>query len=56
MSRIPGKDAQLFNRILYVKNLSFKVTTEELFDLFGRFGAIRQIRLYVLRSTSLHIG
>lgn len=33
------------NRILYVKNLSFKVTTEELFDLFGRYGPIRQIRL-----------
>lgn len=33
------------NRILYIKNLSFKVTTEEIFDLFGRYGPIRQIRL-----------
>jgi len=31
--------------ILFVKNLSFKVTSEEMYDLFGRFGAIRQIRL-----------
>lgn len=33
--------------ILFVKNLSFKVTSEEMYDLFGRFGPIRQIRLYV---------
>ena len=33
------------NRILYVKNLPFKITGEELYDLFGRYGAIRQIRL-----------
>lgn len=32
--------------ILFVKNLSFKVTSEEMYDLFGRFGPIRQIRLY----------
>ena len=31
--------------ILFVKNLSFKVTSEEMYDLFGRYGAIRQIRL-----------
>ncbi|KAK9382848.1 splicing factor 3B subunit 6-like protein [Kockiozyma suomiensis] len=33
------------NRILFVKNLSYNVTSEELYDLFGRFGSIRQIRL-----------
>ncbi|KAK9467585.1 hypothetical protein V1512DRAFT_261522 [Lipomyces arxii] len=33
------------NRILFVKNLSYTVTSEELYDLFGKFGAIRQIRL-----------
>lgn len=33
------------NRIVYVKNLPFKVTTEEMFDLFARYGPIRQIRL-----------
>ncbi|KAJ1678758.1 Splicing factor 3B subunit 6 [Spiromyces aspiralis] len=33
------------NRILYVKNLPFKITSEEMYDLFGQYGAIRQIRL-----------
>lgn len=33
------------SRILYVKSLPFKITSEEMFDIFGRFGAIRQIRL-----------
>eukprot|EP00698_Gefionella_okellyi_P005284 TRINITY_DN14814_c0_g1_i1.p1 TRINITY_DN14814_c0_g1~~TRINITY_DN14814_c0_g1_i1.p1 ORF type:complete len:114 (+),score=13.81 TRINITY_DN14814_c0_g1_i1:137-478(+) len=33
------------NRILYVRNLPFKLTPEELFDVFGKFGAVRQIRV-----------
>ncbi|KAJ1663967.1 Splicing factor 3B subunit 6 [Coemansia sp. RSA 1813] len=33
------------NRILLVKNLSFKITSEEMYDLFGKYGAIRQIRM-----------
>ncbi|KAK9455818.1 hypothetical protein V1511DRAFT_316512 [Dipodascopsis uninucleata] len=33
------------NRILFVKNLSYNVTSEELYELFGKFGSIRQIRL-----------
>ncbi|KAL6167384.1 hypothetical protein ACJQWK_06817 [Exserohilum turcicum] len=32
------------HRALFVKNLSFNVTPEELFDLFGKFGPVRQIR------------
>ncbi|KAJ1854836.1 Splicing factor 3B subunit 6 [Coemansia sp. RSA 1822] len=32
------------NRILLVKNLPFKITPDEMFDLFGKYGAIRQIR------------
>ena len=32
-------------RVLYVKSLPFKITTEDLYDIFGKFGAIRQIRL-----------
>jgi len=40
-SRLPPE----VNRILYVRNLPFKITTEELYDLFGKYGAIRQIRL-----------
>ena len=33
------------NRALYVRNLPFKITSEEMYDIFGKFGAIRQIRL-----------
>ncbi|EDV20481.1 Splicing factor 3B subunit 6 [Trichoplax sp. H2] len=33
------------NRILYVRNLPYKITGEELYDIFGKYGAIRQIRL-----------
>lgn len=33
------------NRILYVKNLPFKITSEEMYDIFGKYGAIRQIRI-----------
>jgi pre-mRNA branch site protein p14 len=32
------------NHILFVKNLPYSVTAEELYELFGKFGAIRQIR------------
>lgn len=45
MSVRPGKPTGP-QTILFVKNLSFKVTSEEMYDLFGRFGPIRQIRLY----------
>ncbi|KAM3144425.1 hypothetical protein pb186bvf_003589 [Paramecium bursaria] len=32
------------NRILYVRNLPYKITSEEMYDIFGKYGAIRQIR------------
>lgn len=32
------------NRILYVRNLPYKMSSEEFYDVFGRFGSIRQIR------------
>ena len=32
------------NKIIYVRNLPYKITAEELYDVFGRFGPIRQIR------------
>ena len=32
------------NRFIYVKNLPFKITPEELYDIFGNFGVVRQIR------------
>ncbi|KYQ90877.1 RNA recognition motif-containing protein RRM [Tieghemostelium lacteum] len=33
------------NRILFVKNLPFKITSKDLYEIFGAYGAIRQIRL-----------
>lgn len=33
------------NRILYVKNLPYKITAEDMYDIFGKYGAIRQIRV-----------
>merc|ERR1719162_265974 len=32
------------NRILYVRNLPYKITPDELYDIFGKYGSIRQIR------------
>ncbi|KAF7185780.1 Splicing factor 3B subunit 6-like protein [Pseudocercospora fuligena] len=46
-----GKLAPEVNRALFVKNLSYNVTTEELFDLFGKFGPIRQIRQGIAANT-----
>ncbi|KAL3142246.1 hypothetical protein ABBQ38_002590 [Trebouxia sp. C0009 RCD-2024] len=31
-------------RILYVRNLPFNISSEEMYEIFGRFGAVRQIR------------
>ena len=33
------------NRILFVKNLNYNITGEDLYELFGRYGSIRQIRI-----------
>lgn len=43
MSRTGGKLPE--NRILFVKNCSFKTTGADLYDLFGKYGSIRQIRM-----------
>ena len=32
------------NKIIFVRNLPYKITPEELYDVFGKFGPIRQIR------------
>ncbi|KAK1923351.1 hypothetical protein DB88DRAFT_490855 [Papiliotrema laurentii] len=32
-------------RALFVKNLNFNITGNDLYDLFGKYGPIRQIRL-----------
>mmetsp|Transcript_26470 Transcript_26470/g.86807 ORF Transcript_26470/g.86807 Transcript_26470/m.86807 type:complete len:141 (+) Transcript_26470:67-489(+) len=39
------------NRALYVRNLPRKITAEEMYDIFGKFGAIRQIRLGCTKAT-----
>ncbi|KAF3914773.1 hypothetical protein ABW20_dc0100783 [Dactylellina cionopaga] len=51
MSRSQNKLAPEVNRILFVKNLSYQVSSEELFDLFGKFGPIRQIRQGTANNT-----
>ncbi|VDD74260.1 unnamed protein product [Mesocestoides corti] len=33
------------NRVLLVKNLPYNISAEEMYDLFGKYGAIRQIRV-----------
>eukprot|EP01063_Lacrimia_lanifica_P008681 TRINITY_DN15724_c0_g1_i2.p2 TRINITY_DN15724_c0_g1~~TRINITY_DN15724_c0_g1_i2.p2 ORF type:complete len:147 (+),score=72.68 TRINITY_DN15724_c0_g1_i2:46-441(+) len=33
------------NRILYVRNLPFSIKNEDMFEIFGKFGPIRQIRM-----------
>ncbi|XP_055846333.1 splicing factor 3B subunit 6 [Episyrphus balteatus] len=33
------------NRVLYIRNLPYKITSDEMYDIFGKFGAIRQIRV-----------
>lgn len=33
------------NRVLFVRNLPFSISSEEMYELFGKFGAIRQIRI-----------
>ena len=46
-SRLPPE----VNRILYVRNLPFKITAEELYEIFGKYGAVYQIRLGDTRET-----
>lgn len=33
------------SKIVFVKNLNYTVSSEEMYSLFGQFGAIRQIRV-----------
>ncbi|KAM4059052.1 RNA recognition motif domain-containing protein [Hirsutella rhossiliensis] len=51
MSGRGGKLAPEVNRALFIKNLSYNVTPEELFDLFGKFGPIRQVRQGISNTT-----
>lgn len=38
------------SRILFVRHLPDAISHDELYELFGRFGAIEQIRLYVIEA------
>jgi len=40
-----------FLSALFVKNLSYNVAPEELFELFGKFGPVRQIRQGIANNT-----
>jgi len=33
------------NRILFVKNLNYQISGDDLYELFGRYGQIRQVRI-----------
>jgi pre-mRNA branch site protein p14 len=37
--------------VLFVRNLPFKISSEEMYDIFGKYGALRQIRLGVNSDT-----
>ncbi|KAF2670747.1 pre-mRNA branch site protein p14 [Microthyrium microscopicum] len=50
MSRA-GKLAPEVNRILFVKNLGYNSSAGDLFELFGKFGPIRQIRQGISNDT-----
>ncbi|KAI8922244.1 hypothetical protein DFJ77DRAFT_445861 [Powellomyces hirtus] len=39
------------NRVLFVRNLPFKITAEDMYDLFGKYGPIRQIRVGTATDT-----
>ncbi|PHH70354.1 hypothetical protein CDD80_6065 [Ophiocordyceps camponoti-rufipedis] len=51
MSGRGGKLVPEVDQALFVKNLSYSVTPEELFDLFGKYGPIRQVRQGISPST-----
>jgi len=40
-TRLPSE----VNRILFVRNLPFNITGEQLYGIFGKYGAIWQIRM-----------
>eukprot|EP00842_Homolaphlyctis_polyrhiza_P004333 jgi/Hompol1/4900/HPOL_004010-RA len=39
------------NRILFIRNLPYKITPEDMYDLFGKYGSIRQIRIGTSQDT-----
>eukprot|EP00760_Papus_ankaliazontas_P013540 PhM_4_TR1579/c0_g1_i1/m.98139/K12833/SF3B14; pre-mRNA branch site protein p14 len=49
--RVSARLGPEVNRLLYVRNLPFKINAEALYELFGRFGAIHNIWLGDRRGT-----
>jgi len=47
MARLPPE----VNRILFVKNLPYDISGYELYDIFGKYGPIRQIRVGSRKDT-----
>jgi pre-mRNA branch site protein p14 len=39
------------NRVLYVRNLLFNISSEEMYSIFGKYGVIRQIRVGMSKDT-----
>lgn len=39
------------NRCLFVRNLPFNISSEEMYDIFGKYGPIRQIRVGTSKET-----
>jgi pre-mRNA branch site protein p14 len=37
--------------VLYIRNLPFNMAPEEMYDIFGKFGAVRQIRQGTTKDT-----
>ena len=50
-SSTPLPQTKLQTRILFVRNLPFTITPEELYDIFGKYGAVRQVRLGEEKTT-----
>lgn len=37
--------------MLYVRNLPFNISSEEMYDIFGKYGALRQVRVGESKET-----
>ncbi|KAG2440292.1 hypothetical protein HXX76_004403 [Chlamydomonas incerta] len=39
------------NRALFVRNLPFNISSDEMYDIFGKYGPVRQIRIGTTKET-----
>lgn len=54
MAALANRSARLppeVNRVLYVRNLPFNISSEEMYDIFGKYGALRQVRVGESKET-----